>query len=268
MRLRTFIAGLVAALGPIGLAFLLIIAASIIGTASARADSGPTRFHAVSINVNTYDSPARIRADVRNAAKRGGLIGWQEANAQARATIEALPGFASYSPARLPIPISWRTRYWTFEDGGYVRLMEAKPGTGPDRYAVWAILRRRGSDLRVARVNTHFVAHAWCKHHVAYKAWRQYAWHRSATELRYLVDSLARKGYVPIVSGDFNRNRYPVLGNAVRYDNGLRDVTFKSSAHYDYLMHVPSKLVTARGHETLRGFYSDHHLVVTHYTTP
>lgn len=243
-----------------------LLATSSVSSAAVRAPQ--TNLRATTFNLN-YAAPeaAKVHDITEVVTKLGGIIGWQEVHGSTHDLLDAIPRYTTWHPRfdkrAVPLPISWPTRAWTLIHSGVLRTQPASV-TGPARYIVWVVLRRKATGQVLVRVNTHLVASAWGKW-TPLRAGRRQQWEHHIKMLKDRVTSLHSAGYPVIVSGDFNRSNFKVLGDLVSYDNGLTEPTINRS-HFDYVMHaIPDASLFATGFETNRDLTSDHDGVVVHY---
>jgi hypothetical protein len=228
-------------------------------------------FKTATINVksNPLMSQDKVRHDVRRAAQSAGLIGWNEIspNRYFEAIKNLGPNWGHYMPhdggLRIPNPISWKKSVWQKVGEGFIRTHHGLAKVSPNRYITWVKLKRRGTDEKIVRINTHLVSGAWGKHK-ATTAWRREHWKIHMEKLRHLVAHFKAQGLTVIVGGDFNRDSFKVLGNQVAYDNKLNVGTHGRST-YDYLMHVRDGHLKKLGVRVDHGYASDHDAVVGRY---
>ncbi len=233
-----------------------------------------SRFKTASINVRSYPlmDQKSVVHDVRKAARQADLIGWNEIapGRYARAIKDLGPDWGHYMPMdgnhRIPNPISWRKKEWSRISGGFEKVANRKAGVAPSTYITWAKLQHKATDQKVVRINTHVVSGAF-GNTAPNRGARQALWHKHIKMLEKRIAKFKKQGYEVIVGGDFNRNRYKVLGDKVGYDNGAWTGTHGGprSAMFDYLMHVRSPELKSVMGVVDRGYRSDHDAVVAGY---
>lgn len=233
-----------------------------------------SRFKTASINVRSYPlmSQEAVVHDVRKAARQADLIGWNEIapGRYAKAIKDLGPGWGHYMPMdgkhRIPNPISWRKKEWSRISGGFQKVANRKEGVAPSTYITWAKLKHKATDQKVVRINTHVVSGAF-GNTAPNRGARQALWHKHIKMLEKRIAQFKKQGYEVVVGGDFNRNRYKVLGDKVGYDNGAWTGTHGGprSAMFDYLMHVRSPELKNVMGVVDRGYRSDHDAVVAGY---
>lgn len=231
--------------------------AGVAGASVPAAASAPATFAVVTLNVHHQHTAAQRAHDVRIAAGMGGVVGWQEA--QDHATVKRALGdaWATYAPSG-DTPVSWRTDVWRLRDTGNVHASDGLERVSPERWVTWALLEHRASGVKLALVNNHMIAHGWCRHFPNLKDEIRARWAHHVRVLGHVVADLDRRADVVVVVGDMNRDRYPILGDRVRYDLPWRVVTNGRRQHYDQIDHVPARRVRAVGWDV-------NHFTVSHH---
>jgi hypothetical protein len=231
----------------------------------------PHTFTTETINVksNPLMSQKKVVHDVREASHQAGLIGWNEIGPDRYfQAIRALgPSWHHYMPhdggLRIPNPISWKDSIWKKEGEGFIKTHHGKAKVSPNRYITGVQLKNRATGKEIVRMNTHLVSGAWSGHKPT-TAWRREMWKIHMAKMQHKIDEFEKQGLTVVVSGDFNRDSFKVLGNKVAYDNNLHAGTHGKST-YDYMMHTKHGDVRKVGTHIDHGFFSDHDSVVTKY---
>lgn len=247
----------------------------------AEVKQGSTKFTTVNINVrsNPPMSQDKVLHDVRRAAAAGDVIGWNEISVLKNKdgsrddryfdAIKSLGrDWGHYMPKhgdyRIPNPISWKKKDWDLVDSGFRRTHGGLAKVSPSRYVTWVKLKNKKTGDTIVRMNTHLVSGAWNGKDNKAKQWRKDQWRTHMRKLKEMVARFERSGLPVIIGGDFNRNRYKVLGDRVKYDNDLKVGTLGGST-LDYVMHTPNKDLKKVGGRVQGAYASDHDAVVVKY---
>lgn len=224
-------------------------------------------FRTATLNVksNPTMSQRQVLHDVRRVAHEASIIGWQEIEpARYREAIRNLPGnWSHFMPKGSANPISWRNDLWKKVDGDSITTHKGLAKVTPHRNITWVKLKNRETGKEVVRINTHLISGAWGEHKPTTE-FRREMWKKHMHRLDQLVQHFEKQGAEVIVGGDFNRDSFKVLGNHVRYDNGLNVPTHGHST-LDYLMHSKGKELVNLGTHVQHGYATDHEAVIGRY---
>jgi hypothetical protein len=118
-------------------------------------------------------------------------------------------------------PIIWDKRYFEYYPAGghgVAQLHEGKAAVTPHRTYTWIALRRIGTNRVFIFVNTHYVSGAWTTAFRSFQAWRKAMWEQSWDREDAFVDSLVAKGFLVVLTGDFNKT------TVEKFDEGQIDL--------------------------------------------
>ena len=226
-------------------------------------------FNVMSLNVksNPEMPQAKVVHDVRRAASKADIIGWQEIGPERyKHAIRDLKskGFETFMPKGLQTPISWRTGKFKMLDSGVKKMHDGLAGVSPHRQVAWVKLKNKETGEVFIQMNTHLVSGAWNSKKQPTDPWRQKMWRKHISQMKDMVQHFEKQGFPVVITGDFNRNQFPVLGKQVRYDSGLHANTH-GRATLDYVMHTPDRHLRKVGTHVDNHFASDHNGVVVRY---
>ncbi len=247
--------------------------AKVLGLSGPRAPTTPAAgpkagvFDVMSVNVksNPLMTQDKVLHDVKRAAKKGEIIGWQEiAPERYRQAIRNLPGFSHFMPKGLQTPISWKTSEFKLLDSGVERMHNGKAGISPHRTVAWVKLKNKDTGETIIHMNTHLVSGAWNTKIQRSDPWRQAMWKQHITKMGKMVERFEKQGHPVTITGDFNRNHFKVFGNKVDYDSGIRAGTHGSST-LDYVMSSKHKGLKKVSSKVDTHYASDHNGVTVRY---
>ncbi len=239
-------------------------------------DTGKTstiRVATANVRSNPLMAQSKVLHDVRAVARTADVIGWQEMEpARYMAAIRGLDKnkWGTFAPKdgknEVAIPISYRKDKFEFLGGGLKRTHDGEAKVTPHRYISWANLRDKKSGEEIVQINTHAISGAWTPGKLGRPStgFRQKMWKEHMSDLKQLVDRFEKAGKKVIISGDFNRDSFKLLGNAVDYDNKLNVGTHGKST-YDYLMHTRDPELKNVGVKYQRNLRTDHDSVIGTY---
>lgn len=164
--------------------------------------------------------------DVRMTARQSGVIGWQEITPEryddAVQKLEEEGNWETFwgqgkarkgleraderEPVGYDTPISWRAKYWKFQEGGKWLLFEGEAKISKPRWLTWVRLEHRRTGAQVMFVNVHFISKAWSDKPAHRKderpeMWRK-AWRALVDWLSEMIDEFPEMAIC--LMGDFN----------------------------------------------------------------
>lgn len=242
--------------------------------------SGGTVVTVATVNINRYMGVRRINADRRKVLARRDVdvIGWQEADRDT-SFFGDQPGWGTARhPGATGAIVSWRLRVFEFGGSRVVRLHGSRSGPTGARYTSRAAhivtLEHRATGRKVTVINAHIVPKiedpsrpGRPRHNlnsvVARRAMQKIAQLYATTpgivmgtgdfNWDYRADSRVRHPKFVLGSvGQFAQSSYEALGT------GNVRPTLGRARYVDYVFLGRHSNATFVGHQTLRGFHSDH----------